>query len=360
MLSIFTTQSAIKSRPLSYPQMNYIQKRHKDNLERARSYYRTSGEAVASNHILVSLIIAMNVAWAEDTTQFFDACDNVSPGACNALKIGSNIHAPRLIKKGPFYGSHEVIFSTTLDRTNLSPWYNIKPVKVFAHNDTEIRFSLPDGTKVHDGQDLLSVVAVDVGLLLYMFHHWKLYQAKVNPDAMQTIPHFIANWVLPNMIEDHNDVSWINRITAEFDGVEYSTGTSRPTPFSLPSAETFTRAVVTKMVSDINRAHFTWLEILAAVALPSGATLFQYSRIPKFYATNIGKVLSSLSSFYVLMLLTGKQPLDPKNDRYAVEFLRLYRRFESERWISDMGINGYLALLFDYVNQRLGLDNSDV
>lgn len=352
MINLFKNKLVAKRRSLVFPKMSYVQKRIDENTKRAIDYYRTSGETVRSNHPLVTLINTMNVVWAGDKERFYDICDSVSPSVCNAIKIGSAIHSPKLINRGWFYGYEEVLISVELDRDSDKPWYELEPLKVFAHGRTDLTFTLLDG-EPNTNEESFSVIGIDVAILMYMYICWRQYQLKIFPDNPQTTAQFVANWVLPNMIRSHNDVAWMNRLSRLLEGsYPKPVGTLKRTPFALSSSETFTQDVLTAMYSRFTEQSYEWADALMCIPLPSGDTALTYAKMPYFAPTRLGKAMACLATMNYLELLGSCKP-NPENSKHLVEFNRVFKRLFNENWYSDSNLSTFVNLKMDFIYNRL-------
>lgn len=352
MINLFKNKLVAKRRSLVFPKMSYVQKRLDENTKRAIDYYRTSGETVRSNHPLVTLINSMNVVWSGDKQRFFDICDAVSPSVCNAIKIGGAIHSPKMTLGGWFYGYEEVLLSIELPRDKDVPWYELEPLKVFAHGRTDLTFTLLDGIP-NTNEESFSVIGIDVALLMYMYTCWRQYQLKVFPDNPQTTGQFVANWILPNMIRSHNDVAWMNRLSRILEGTyPKPADTLKRTPFALSSSETFTHDILSAMKERFTEQSYEWADILMCVPLPSGETALTYSKMPYFAPTRLGKAMACLTTMDQLILLGACKP-NPENSKHLVEFARVFKRLFNEKWFNDPKLASFVDLKMDFIYNRL-------
>lgn len=334
MIKLFKTHYSPLRRSVVFPKMAYVQKRIRQNIDRALNYYRLSGEAVDSSHPLVTILNSMHVAYSGDVQRYFDVCDEVSPSICGTVRIGTPIHNPILRNRGIFYGDKETVISVTLDRSLKDKWYDLIPVKVFSHGRTDISYSLPDGD-TNTNEDSHSVIGVDVALLTWMWHNWKKYQERINPDNPQTTSQFIANFVLPNMLYSHNDCSWTNRVKQSLAGT-YSgpPDAKKRTPFALATSETFTADVLKDITEELLRNQVIWDDALKLIPLPCSDNLMTFSTMPDFSPTRLGKCETCLRTLDKLELLVRCTPAGG-NSGHVVELSRQIKRNFSERWFTD-------------------------
>lgn len=355
MIKLFKSQYTPLRRSVVFTKMAYVQKRIRENTERATAYYRLSGEAVDSSHPLVTIINSLTeVIWSGDIQRFFDVCDVQSPSVCGTVRVGTGMHNPQLRNRGIFYGDREVLCSVTLDRANIKNWYEIVPVKVFTHGRTDISYSLPDGD-TNTKEDSFSVIGIDVGLLLYMYHNWHKWQTRVYPDAPQTTPQFVANFVLPNMLASHNDCSWLNRIRktleGSYEGVPHNL---KRTPFALPSSETFTQATIDEIVSYLTRNQVSWVDALKLIPLPSGLNALEFSTVTDLPPTRLGKAEVCLRTLDKLDLLS-LTPMSLEDSQHLVELNRQLSRCSNELWFQETKLRSYMSDRLATLAKRLNL-----
>lgn len=216
---------------------NYIKLNMGYNLARVQNYYRTSTVAVTNNHFLVRLLQSIPINKNLDIDTYHRQVSSIALGHSMAMQMTSSYSRGRFFS-GVFYGrnSLECLIATD-DYFNPhkahEDWKNIRAIKPIMHDKSDFKLLVPDGTDYSD-QRSNSVVLINLPMLAVQYRAFYLSNT-ANPtvDRNKSTAHFVAQYVLPNMLVDHLDLCLINRLMNRFYRTDRVINYNRRNSFSL-------------------------------------------------------------------------------------------------------------------------------
>lgn len=341
MISVFRNASTVSRANVVFPRMEYIKQRMRLNLQNVQAYYRYRRSTVRSNHILVRLLMSVTVPHSMETYRYIDAAKYASFSTGRSMGIGSAIYSSRINRDGHFFGSdvNEIIFlediGDPLKTIESTDWRDIEAIKIWTHPRTDLSFTplVPSMTTDEKG---FAVIQIDPSLLFYQFREWKREQLTLPEQDRLTVGHFVATYILPNMLAGYLDVAFANRVFNGFMG-----GGIKPTRklagIALPTMDTYLDQVTAQMVKILSERNYRYDTILKAIPLPFGGKLEDRLILPDMPSTRHAKGLEFACTVKWLQLLRRIELIAPgnANTQFQSETRIVLRRAVTERWLSN-------------------------
>lgn len=284
MYTLFATPRGDVSPRYSYQSMEAVRRRWLENIFRLQSHWRTSGVAVASEHVLSRLIGSFSIPLYDDVRKYRDAILDFTPRLC----MGQGIVAPtngslNQQDTGWFYGlkGREFLVSVTDDFDPVSAaanWETLEPLRVIRHTLNDLNMALPTGD-VPDVYDGYVVIAINIPLLAVQYWGWVRSQVGVDSGMRERTQQFIGQYVLPSLLPSQTTVAWFNRILGTFNGTQLS---RERKVNSLAIATNYTNVdrVIGQILNDfkINRMGFT--ELMSCIPTVGQETMVGFLQTP--------------------------------------------------------------------------------
>ena len=203
---------------ISIPGIQFIQRGIDSDLEKTLRYYRTYPTAVLSDHLLVTILNAIQLHFELPYNEFVDRVYDESQQLSMAMKLTSPTWRGGVRSKSTFYNDSvmEIITTLTYDiniKAAVEFWLDLQPVKVYRHPFTDLSMAIPNGKYPFRTDNGVAVINVDIPMLALMYRRWYEEEKKVvGNDVIPTPKSFIAMFVLPNMLFTHFDLAVFNRM----------------------------------------------------------------------------------------------------------------------------------------------------
>ena len=237
MLDIFRINYENKALYSMIPQWEFLKQGLAQNVKTSKNFYKQEIYHARSDHILMSLIFALNVSRNSDADRVYDNAQARTNQLANLMRMTSAVNRGNVFRNMFFGGnSNEIIFghaSLTSPRTITDDWKNMRPIRILRHPFTDTWGNIPDGKpQVKDG---LSFFSVDIPMLALMYWCFQKEQDVVEAGGQprHTPAQFVYAYCLANMVEDMIDHSFFNRVYALQSGAGLVEHRSLH-PFSVP------------------------------------------------------------------------------------------------------------------------------
>ncbi len=221
MFSLLTQRSLGQRGAISIPGIQFLKRGIDTDLEHTLKYYNTYPTVVPSDHLLVTILNALQLHFELPYDEFVDRVYDESQQLSMAMRLTSPIWRGGICAKSTFYNSTVMEIVTTLPyemniKAAVEYWYELQPVKVYRHPFTDLSMGIPNGKYLYKADNGVAVINVDMPMLALMYRCWYEAELKVKKslDAIPTIKSFIAMFVLPNMLYTHFDLAIFNRMDA--------------------------------------------------------------------------------------------------------------------------------------------------
>jgi hypothetical protein len=240
------------------PEWNYIKSNTKINIQRIQQYYRNSALAVPSHHFLVRLLQSIPVPKHLDLDAYYRAVNNMALGHSASMQMTSSYYRGKFFT-GVAYGKQSLECLLTIDDTfnyqhAHDHWEDVVAVKPIMHDKSDLSLLVPTGV---DYSNELSNSVLLINLPMLAIQYRAFYLANTNnstTNTNKTIMHFVAQYVLPNMLPYHLDLCFINRLMNRYYGKEKVITFNTRHPFALVNLEAQIDAVIDKILGYIKTA----------------------------------------------------------------------------------------------------------
>lgn len=218
MLSFFN-QRRNKQPPRQYPNLDNCRFILKQNIDRTIQYYRGLNWAVASDHILVTLLNSIH-SEALDKYSLYNSIINLVNMIASAKGVATNVAYGKVQHKSYFYGidTQEIYIDQRFDdaydqmmRKHYTEW---ETIRVVTHPFTSFDLQLANGKKRKSGETGLVVIKMDLCLLYAQYKLWlrDTLMSQYFDGTQKTIMNFVHSYPIPSMLKSHIDCAWFNRI----------------------------------------------------------------------------------------------------------------------------------------------------
>lgn len=186
-------------------------------------YCRSRRFAVKSDHLLVKLIKTMSVPLKYELPRYYEVATARALYVANALEFTTAINPGKWFNGIFYYESPEIIIAHLNEDspTELAKdWRNLTPVKVLDHPVSNLAYMLPNGMP-HNTERGLAVIAIDIPMLMIQYRCWRELQDFNHEEGVLeqlSVAHFVAGYVLPNMLKSQTDIVISNRLMNLFYG----------------------------------------------------------------------------------------------------------------------------------------------
>lgn len=216
MYTLFTDDQRHYGGKIEAARFRDVEKKIVEDVDRVVQYYRNSGHAVKSEHLLCRLIGTMNVPLQYELDRYYEVAVARYLYVANSLRLTSSIQVGAW-HQGVFYrGSKEIILTYHEEESPLElmkNWRDLQAVKVLTSPVNNLRYMLPDGHE-HNTEQGLAVIGIDLPKLMIQYRGFYHEQRErwVRGESQQTTAHFVMRYVLPNMLYSQTDQALLNRL----------------------------------------------------------------------------------------------------------------------------------------------------
>lgn len=352
MITAFKLHQRPPERNFNYPKMSYIRERLQSNYSKLQSYYRFNNVAVRSDHILVTLLNSLLIPPTTQREHAYDLITRAAYSVANGLGIGSSIYTTKVQTKNWFYGDQvkEIIYLAPRNPFSVdygNTWKDANAIKVIAHPKSDLTFRLLNG-KETSSESGYAVIEIDAALLHWQYRQFKMEQQAIAQGTQLSVTHFVAKYVLPNMLKSHLDVAFFNRFVRYNNG-QLPAENQRKEPLALPTSLTFVDEVVGKTFDHLAQSDLTVTQILTQIPLPFTKSMFDFLLEPDTYADSrnikayrIARALPALSFALSVRFQATESP-----DKVRNELLKVWLSIKNERVFNSIRDGEFLASEFE-------------
>lgn len=216
MYSLFSDRKRDYGGKISDYHLHNVLKRTVEDVERVIDYYRYGTFAVPNTHLLVKLINTISTPLSYDLDRYDDVTRARAFYAANSLQLTSSINIGRWFH-GVFYKECPELILAYVgnDRASelVKDWRNLQAVKFLETPISNMRYLVPNGENRQTEQGLV-VVSVDLAMLMIQYRCFmeEQYARMADKGSMLGVTHFVAKYVLPNMLKSQTDLAIFNRL----------------------------------------------------------------------------------------------------------------------------------------------------
>ncbi len=291
MFSLLTQQALGQRGAIAIPGIQFLKRGIEADIEKTLRYYRTYPTMVLSDHLLVTILNAIQLHFELPYNEFVDRVYDESQQLSMAMKLTSPIWRGGVRSKSTFYNDDvtEIVTTLTYDmdlKTAVDEWYNLQPVKVYRHPFTDLSMAIPNGKYPYPVHQGVAVINIDITMLALMYRRWYEEEGKVKEsnDAMPTPRSFVAMFVLPNMLFSHFDLAVFNRMDT-IQRRSFPDAMRRVHPFVLIDYSRFMDAWIKDVLKVLNDSTLSIPMMLTQTPLFFHKDLFMLFRLPDYPQT---------------------------------------------------------------------------
>lgn len=232
------------------------------NVQRVQQYHRNHTTTVPSHHFLVRLLESIPVSIHQELDSYYRSVSNIALNHAVSMQMTTPYYRGKFFN-GVAYGkqSQELLLVTD-DFFNWqsvdTDWENTVAVKPILHDKSDMSLLVPNGSG-YSSEISCSVLLINLPMLAVQHRAFRLKY----PDKYTT--HFVAHYVLPNMLKDHLDLCFINRLMNRYYEKSVSYSYQVKHPFALINLEAQVDTVINKILTYVKTAPKRFDLILKAI-----------------------------------------------------------------------------------------------
>lgn len=306
------------------PQLEALQMRSQGLIRRLKEYWLRSASACQADHPLVNILYSID-AISRDFVDIYYIAREQAGGIARAYGWVSDTDFGRVKSYGYMYSLKQEIYeyvdfddsltlitNYTLEQEADGKGYlHWKPIRVKKHPFSDFSYEIASSTRYRKEffngkeQDGICIFEVDIPLLYTMFRIWKSRpESKFETGEEKDYRLFIKTVVLPNMIEDHIDLCFINRFVKtlmyqEADNWKLSDRMSAGNPYQY--VDEIIKWYIKKFHTSVLQPNL----IASTIKLPSGKCLGDFYQLPDVARVFQNKLCLSLPILDYQYLIFG-------------------------------------------------------
>lgn len=217
MYELFTEPRKNYSGLMSDFVLNNIDKRVVEDVSRVTEYYRSGTFYVPNTHLLCRLINTIGTPLSYDVDRYYEVTLARSLFSANSLKLTSSINYGQWHVGEFYYNCPEIIIAYNGEGSPSElekGWRDLQPVRVLEAPISNMNYLIPNGMNQSSERGLV-VIGIDLVRLMVMYRCFMAIQsdrARKGLDGVLTTKHFVAKYVLPNMLKSQTDFTMFNRL----------------------------------------------------------------------------------------------------------------------------------------------------
>jgi len=220
MFDWFSVAPTVAHGKESIPLYTYVKEQLGLELQKVVDYYHSRPTNVASQHILVRLLLNLNVSMDRDNYDYVATVSDVGIASAGQLGITTAISQGRVHSPGWFYGKKTdeiiVLHDTGFDiDMAYAQWRTLRSVTVLRHPFSDMSLQRCTANYQTTEPRGISVIAINLPMLALQYKAWSANEA-LKPTDRATLQQFISMYVITNMLYSHTDVAFFNRLSNRF------------------------------------------------------------------------------------------------------------------------------------------------
>lgn len=273
-----------------YPRQDYISQRYTILRDKLITYYQNKPKRISNSHVLVRLIKSIKSLKVDQTKSLLMQAESIRE---SALRMGNTFNMSTYgdvgnIRSSTFFGREDnetlLMWSYELKEESLKDWRRIAPVQVLCHDYQDMTPPFLNGDGAY-GRAFYSigtnVIAIDPALLYYMFRMWVREVWNTYPVGEKpTINNFVAQYVLPNMMDSYIECAYLNRVmTLMMDGYGSTPDSVSDHPIVVNDITPYVDDGIEYMLNSIN-IRTNAATLLSLYVAPTGRSLMDIWTLP--------------------------------------------------------------------------------
>ncbi len=298
------------------PEWNYIKTNMGYNIDRVQNYYRNASLTVPSNHFLVRLLQSIPISKSMDLDTYYKSISNIALNHSMSMQMTSSYYRGRFFT-GVCYGKNALECLLTIDdnfdyqKAN-DNWQDIVAVKPIMHDKSDLKLFIPDGI-TYSSEESNSILLINLPMLAVQYRAFYLeHMNSSKRNTQKTTMNFVAQYVLPNMLRDHLELCFMNRLMDRYYGKSVAVSYYRRHSFGLIDLEAQIDRVIDKVLDYINKAPSRFDLILKTIPSFTHENAYKGLIMPDITPTkqvHWATMLARLKQIAFLFNISGKDVL---------------------------------------------------
>lgn len=311
-------------------QWNYVKRHTLENIQKVQNYYHNSSVFINSDHVLIDILYGLGVSMNLPIDDYYREVRNKCLNLAMSLGLTSSVYKGR-VQRSAFYGDNcvEVIIASDEPfdyRTDYAEWRQVCAVKPLLHPFTALDMPPPFSHHPHSEYGV-AVICINIPMLAVQYRAFVENELKSEDQAGAAS--FIARYVWPNMLPDHLEQAWFNRLYAKQTRQAIRTHAAKRLPFALLELEKQFMACeqyVLSALDTLNRPTFeTQLKTIPSLI---NENMYQSLILPDVVPTNQVTWALDLARLkhLVFLLRCGKEDSYQTSREWVVQAVRSLQR----------------------------------
>ncbi len=333
MFELFLNLSNRRAPSMRPGQWNYVMKGLKRNVEKVQQYYQAYNPTVRSNHFLIRLLQTFSVPHGLPLDRYYANVDRLALNHAMNMGMTSSISKGRVFR-GIFYGGNtpEVLIAVDdhFDYEHVyRNWERVAAVQPLMHAKSDTELLLPNG-QASSEEEGLTVILVNVPMLAVQYHAFLNAQANRMRGTLKTDAHFIAAYVLPNMLPKHMELAVFNRVYQHATQPDHKSVLLRQHPFYLPEYDYYLNDTIETFLFNIERTPLEFQTILKSLPSVNFESMYEAMEMPDVFPTRQVDWALTMARMKVVDLLfrLAKPQLLAKNRVHVNQMVRAFARHD--------------------------------
>lgn len=218
MYSLFSRPQPIHGPEIVPANWDYLKRSYDAEVRKIVAYFSNRPFFVKSNHLLCRIINTALAPIHYDLLHFYTVTDARAEYVARHFKLTSS-GGPGQFFQGDFYGEgmeEIILYDDELFSLSdvVNNWKNVQAVKVIDHPISTLNLMVPNGIK-HSTEEGRAVISINIAKLMIQYRCFVLEQKRrldAGGTSLLGVTHFVAMYVLPNMLYSHTDKVILNRL----------------------------------------------------------------------------------------------------------------------------------------------------
>jgi hypothetical protein len=338
------------------------------NIDKLFNYYQYARKPVRNTHPLIKLIHSANIPKNIPLESYVKNVEEIALYAARAVGMSTSV-SPGKLFTGVFLSDDQpeilLAYRDFFDPFEAhNNWRNVQAVRLLEAPYTCSFVPFPNG-RTFSSEAGLSIFAVNIPLLMVQFRAFYIEQLenyKRDPFSVESIHRFVGGYVLPNLMRDFQDMFFLNRLMASYQG--QPNGDSKVTASHVIQTTDYTRFIdstITRIKEVIpvmhSRAFPALLKNLPAVHYSNMEDALLLPDVMPTKQSAWIEVISRLKAFDFLIELSGSD-LKNRNQMAINQFARLMNVYHiKDAWMENlpMELGLHYTALIDKIYEATGI-----
>lgn len=330
----------------------YINTTVNKDLLRFVSYYQSEKRFVNNGHLLAKILNNTPINYDRPIKDIVRIAGDIMYQVCNPHGISTATNYGRVFSPGQFYNKHNeeiiLVHGTDFDiDLCYANWKSLQPIRVLAHPFSDMSLQRCNG-KYESEERGLVVISINFPMLILQYKAW--LDEKLRTGSKSRLHHFIAMYVITNMIYTHTDLAYVNRFRKRVIKEPVSNIT-RKHPFYVSDIHPLLDSIIAQNIQSLGKRSLTWDDIAWDFELFTEYSLAAFMRSPDIVPTRqaLWALTVGYLPFWDLFCRLTVKHNKANNLLYTQELKRYLRSLQSDKLLDRL----LPKQTQDFINQHI-------